>query len=239
MGRTNFDYIRNSEKYFKPKTPRAAIKAVEAGILPPEAYIYKSTSIEPIADNPENLEELERILGQKNRDLETNILLKSILDKLIKHPDKEVALFAAESLNAIENDYNKAVENLKEGEDRKRAELYIELAELNKDVNDLRIFYLGESFRSYINLQKRNEAETDDLLNMCRILIALGLPQQAEKIISENNLNCIESKFILADIAFRQRSYSELYSIMAELDSQRASMDYNQTELIDFWMDKE
>ncbi len=239
MGNSDFEYIKNSDKYFKPKTPFAALKAVEAGLLPPEAYIYKSTSIEPIADNPENLEEIERILGQRNRDLATNILLKSILDKLVRNPDKEVALFAAESLNSIENDYNRAVENLKEGEDRKRAELYMELAELNKDVEDLGNFYLRESFRSYINLQKKNEAETEDLLNMCRILISLGLPQQAAKTIEDNNIKCIEAKFILADIAFRQRDYIRINSLMAELDKHLSEMDYNQTALLDFWMDKE
>ena len=55
-------------------------------------------------------------------------------------------------------------------EHRKRALLYSELAELNRDVSDLRTFYLREAFAGYRNLQKSGKTEKQDLLNMSRIL---------------------------------------------------------------------
>jgi hypothetical protein len=226
------------QMYFLPKTPYSAMRAAEDGLLPAEAFIYKAVSIEPISDNPENLEEIERILGQKERDLETNLLLIDILGKLIRNPDKEIALFAAESINAIENDYNRAIEKLNEGEFRKKAALYTEMAELNRAVTDLKNFYLREAFSNYRQLEKQNTIETDDLLNMAGILIELGLLTQAKNIVIDNKLTGIDSKFILADIAFRERNYTELFQIMDELNKTRSMMDINQTDLIDFWRDK-
>ncbi|HAK45992.1 MAG TPA: hypothetical protein DCO79_08765 [Spirochaeta sp.] len=237
MSNIGIDYVKNADKYYQPKTPFSTLKAVTDGLLPPEAFIYKASSIDPIADNPENLEEIERILGQKNRDLKTNLLLKQILDKLIKHPDKEIALFAAESINAIENEYNRAVEKLEKDGHRKRALLYTELAELNRDVTDLRNFYLREAFAGYRKLQTAGEAGDEDLLNMSRILIGLNMLSPAAKILYSNKIKGIEARLIMAEIAFRQRNYTRLYFLMADLDKHRSRLNSEQTELIDFWME--
>jgi hypothetical protein len=224
------------QRYFQPKTPFSAFRAAEEGLLPPEAYIYKATSIEPIAENPGNLEEIERILGQKERDFQTNMLLIDILSRLIKNPDKEIALFAAESINAIENDYNRTIENLNPDEYKKKARIYSEMAELNKAVPDLKNFYLREAFTNYRKLEKEDNTDEEDLLSMCRILIELKLLSQARKILYDNNLKGIEARFVLSDIAFRERNYSELFSIMKQLNEKRSMMDINQTDIIDFWM---
>lgn len=237
MSKRGFNYIKNMHHYFQPKTPFSALRAAEEGLLPPEAFIYRATSIEPIADHPDNLNEIERILGQKERDVETNMLLIDILGKLIKDPDKEKALFAAESINAIENSYNQAIENLDPKDHRNKAELYTEMAELNKAVIDLKNFYLREAFMSYRSMEKNKELTTADRLNMCRILIDLGLLIQAENIIADNKIRGAEANFILADIAFRQRNYSELFEIIKELNTYRTQLDINQTSLIDFWME--
>ncbi len=230
-----FEYVKTRHMYYEPKTPFAALRAAEEGLLPPEAFIYKAAAIEPIFDHPDNLEEIERILGQKGRDLETNLLLVNLLNKLIKNPDKEIALFAAESINAIENDYSQAVENLKENQYRKRAELYSEMAELNKAVTDLWNFYLREAFTSYRQLDKAEGLNPVDHLNMSRILIKLNLLSQAKNIIRDNNIKGIDAGFILAEIAYRQRNFNELYRIMNEFKKLRSRMDSNQTLIIDFW----
>ena len=234
-----FEYIKNSEMYYQPKTPSGALRAAEEGLLPVEAFIYKAASIEPIFDTPENLEEIERILAQKNRDLETTKLLIALLNKLIQNPDKEVALFAAESINSIENSYNRILEELKEEDFRKRAELYLEMAELNKSIGDLKTFYLREAFSNLRNLEKSDKAEPGDYLLMADILAELGMLTQARKTIEDNNIRSIEAEFKLADIAFREKDYSELYTVIARLDKNRDMLDINQTALVDFWMGSE
>ena len=226
-------------KYFQPKTPFTALKAVGEGLLPAEAYIYMATSIEPIADNPDNLAEIERILGQKDRDLETNLLLISILSKFLQDPDKEKALFAAESINAIENRYNRELEELSEEEHEKRARIYTEMAELNKAAPDLRNFYLREAFSEYRFIERSGEITNDERLDMCRILIKLGLLSQAKSIITDNEIITPEAGFMLADIAFRQKNYADLFEIIRKLDKGCKNMDSIQSELTDFWMGKE
>ncbi|MBI9106255.1 MAG: hypothetical protein JEZ04_05870 [Spirochaetales bacterium] len=234
-----FDYIDNRSSFFQPKTPFAALKAAEEGLLPAEAYIYMATSVEAIADNPEHLEEIERILGQRNRDLKTNLLLIEVLGKLIKNKDKEIALFAAESINAIENDYNRKIEALPEDEYREKARTYSEMAVLNKSVHDLQNFYLREAFSNFRQLERLHELTVDDSLAMSQILIDLDLLTQARKIITDKQLHTPEALFILADIAFRQRDYSELFKIISRLNELRSILDSDQTIIIDFWMEKE
>ncbi|MDC7226528.1 MAG: hypothetical protein PQJ61_07165 [Spirochaetales bacterium] len=237
MGNSGFDYIKNMHMYLQPHTPFAAYKAAREGLLPPEAFIYRASSVNPLVDNPDNLEEIERILGQKERDLEINLLLIDILSRLIKDPDKEKALFAAESINAIENDYNTAIENLARDDHSRRAVLYTELAELNRQVPDLRTFYLREAFSAYRSMEKDGSIEDEDRLNMSRILIELGLSSQAKSTIINSGIDGADAKLILAEIAFRQRNYAELYEIMEELNKHRSTLDINQTQLIDYWME--
>jgi len=194
-----------------------------------------ATSVEAIADNPQKLDEIERMLGQKNRDLDTNILLIEVLNKLIKNKDKEVALFAAESINAIENDYNRAIEALPEDAYRELANLYNEMAILNSSVSDLRNFYLREAFFNYRELESQSGLSNSDRLSMSRILIDLGLLFQAGNIITDNRLESPDALFILADISFRQRNYTELFSIISRLDAHRSLLDTDQLIIVDFW----
>jgi hypothetical protein len=236
---SGYNYIANQSSYFQPKTPFAALKAAEEGLLPADAFIYMATSVEAIADNPERLEDIERMLGQKNRDLDTNILLVEVLNKLIKNKDKEIALFAAESINAIENGYNRAVEELPDDGFRERAKLYTEMAVLNKSVNDLQNFYLREAFSNFRQLERHHELTDADRLAMSRILMDLGLLIQAKNLITDNILTNSEAMFILAEIAFRQRNYSELFTIITRLNEKRSILDSDQRNIVDFWMGKE
>ena len=98
---------------YNPRTPRAALLAVESGLLPQEAYIYKANSIKPLFEEPVDIPEIERILASENNDLTTNLLLIGILERLLVNNDSEIALFAAESINAIEGRYNDRIEGLK------------------------------------------------------------------------------------------------------------------------------
>lgn len=239
MRDSGFDYLANRNSFYQPKTPFAALKAAEKGLVPADCFTFMASSVEAITDNPENLEEIERMLGQKHRDLDTNILLVDVLNILIKNKDKEVALFAAESLNAIENDYNRAVEALDEDQYLERAVLYTEMSILNKSVSDLKNFYLREAFSNYRQLVQHKTITASDRLAMSRILIELGLLGQAKNIIVDNGLDKPDALFILADIAFRERNYKELFTIIKNLNQQRSILDINQRIIVDFWMEKE
>ena len=108
-----FTYFKTVRESFIPKTPDAALKAMEAGLQPGEAFIYRGTSIKPLDDEPLDLDEIARVVEREDLDIQTNLLLMRIFEKLVKSQDAELALFAAESINAIENRYNSSIETLK------------------------------------------------------------------------------------------------------------------------------
>ncbi|MDC7125751.1 MAG: hypothetical protein PQJ46_09295 [Spirochaetales bacterium] len=235
MRTSKMDYIRNMDMYFKPRTQSAAYKACLDGILPAEGFIYKSTSIEPLSDTSVDQEELERILGQKNRDLSTNIRLINIFEKMTRNPDKEIALFAAESINAIENDYEKKLESLGKQQNRERAQIHAERAELNKSVPDLYIFYLEEALSEYKKMLIKKSAKISDIIDLCKVLISLNKSSKAKKIIHNENLNTVESCFILARIAYSERDYPELIKTLQELEQKKSQLTDVQYELLSFW----
>ncbi len=192
-----YSYIGHLRTLYIPRTPSAALQAVGEEILPIEAYIYKSTALNPILKKPYNLDEIEWLLARKNRDLQTNLILKSVLGELSRSEDKEIALFAAESLNAIEKEYNNDLTILKNRikkenrrEDRSRAaEIYYHMALLNKDESTLSNFYLKEAYQILENLNSEFPGSGKDNTLLVRILLQLKLYKQAEQMLPEGNKN--------------------------------------------------
>ena len=126
----DFNYLKTMTEGFIPKTPQTALKAIEEGKVPIEAFVHIATSVKPILEKPYNMDEIERILGRGNLPVETYILLKRIFNELVKSPDQEVALAAAEGINEIENIFNSRIEKLKEKmeEEPNEASYVLELA---------------------------------------------------------------------------------------------------------------
>jgi hypothetical protein len=110
---TGFDYVRSMRTMYQPRTPRAALVAAEAGVLPVEALVYKASSVKPLFEEPYDLDELERVLAQRDLSFADAMLLSEIFASMTREPDKERALFAAESLTALENRWAGKVERLR------------------------------------------------------------------------------------------------------------------------------
>ncbi len=87
-----YDYFRKSVQRFRPRTPATAFKALEAQILPGEAFTHLGTSIRSIAEEPVDLEEIERVLAREDLDIDTNLLLVRVLERLVRNRDPETAL---------------------------------------------------------------------------------------------------------------------------------------------------
>ncbi len=238
MSANSYDYIKSMDQYFAPKTPYAAYKAARKGFIPAEVFIYKTTSIEPVIENPDNLYEIERILAQRDRDIMTNSLLVDILNKLVKNRDKEIALFAAESINAIENEYNRKIEEAADDNFRLKADLYMQMSVINKMTPDLKNFYLQESFGCYREIQKKKELIRKDRLNMARVLLELNLPFQAKVILADAEKGVPEFILMKAEIAFRERDFAEVNRYLGLLEKHREDLDTETLELIDFWKEQ-
>ena len=97
----DFNYFRGGTDEYRPRTANAALRAAAAHLLPIEACVYLGTSIKPLDEKPIDLDAIDHVLSRQQLDLDTNLLLIRILSKLLRNPDAEVALFAAESIKRI------------------------------------------------------------------------------------------------------------------------------------------
>jgi len=104
-----FDYIRRISEFYEPRTPKAALVAVIAGFIPVEAFIYRAAAITPLFEEPYNVDELERVLARPDLGFGEAMALSEIFSEITRSPDKELALFAAESLGSLEDRYLKLV----------------------------------------------------------------------------------------------------------------------------------
>lgn len=233
-----YHYIERLKSMYIPRTPTAALQAATEGILPIEAFIYKSTGLNPIMKKPYNLDDIEWLLSRPDRDLETNLLLREVLTEISQYKDKEVALFAAESLNAMEKEYNTRLvalkEKISETPDRENqsaaAKIYYHLALLNKEEITLCNFYLKEGYLLLGDLENRHEASDDDRYLLIRILIHLKLYDQAEQLLPDTKA----SRLVRMELAYEKRDIPKLSSLLEEL---KRDEDVTEIELetIKFW----
>ena len=206
----------------------AAFKAIETGLLPTDAFVYKANSVHPLFEEPIDLNAIERTLSRKDNDLSTNQLLVRILEQLPLNRDSETALFAAESINAIENMYNERIENYKKyykSENdpkhlRSIAVQFYELALINESRKAIRDFYLFESY-SYI---KRYGSEArfrrDDLVFSIRIMITLKSLKLARSVIVQALDRFPEDRELIllaAEIEYHRKNYGQVFALFHRL----------------------
>jgi len=108
-----FKSLLSRKSRFLPKTQAQALMALSEGIIHESFYMYKAVNVHPVFEEPWDLDEIERLLAKPDLDVETTILLMTIFQRLIKQEDKELALFAAESINAVEQRRMRKIQGLK------------------------------------------------------------------------------------------------------------------------------
>ncbi len=195
MRSKGYDYIRYANRYFHPPTPKAALRAIEQGLLPPEAYMYWASSVKPLYEEPFDTYEIDRILARKDNDLTTLLLIISILQKLIVSKDSETALFAAESLNRIEIKFTSRIEELRNGIEENPGELshyrllgktYYEFSQISRGRETIHNFYLKEAFDQMKQLLSKTDTPSKaDYILLSRILIELKIYSQSIETINK------------------------------------------------------
>ncbi|MDA3940161.1 MAG: hypothetical protein PF693_12795 [Spirochaetia bacterium] len=240
-----YEYFRDRKDSFQPKTPIAALKAFKAGFLPISVFTYKSCSTKPLDETPYDIEEIERLLSRENLGLETNIVLISIFENLIFSEDQEIALFAAESINIIENRYNKQIEALKQKIDKeetteifsKLGRLFFELAILNRKRDSIKKFFLRESYQYFSGIRKKRKLFPEELNTIIRILLELKLYMNASDIIEKEKTE--ETKaflFLKAEICFALGEYSDIRDICCKIQDSSDTLTDKEQMTIDFWL---
>jgi len=224
-----FAYLRQSSADFAPRTPASALKAVQEGLLPEAAFIFKAVNIRPIFEEPYDIMEIERLLARPNLELDTALLLMRIFGKLIRDPDKELALFAAESINALEVRYTQRIQSLKknlekgpdQGLARRLVKNLFELGMLSFDRPVLKNFYLAEAHQSFETGWSGRQTGVKDIELLIRIVLERGLPATAETILTGFLATRPEEPsllYLMAQVQFIKKDYLRVISILARLN---------------------
>lgn len=246
---SGFEYLRSANQFYQPRTPRAALKAAEADLLPVEAYVYKANSVKPLNEEPVDIPEIERVLAREDNDLNTNLLLMSILGKLLRDKDAEIALFGAESINSIENRYNARIENYKKelaGDDpasarRSIARQFYELARINDERTAIRRFYLVEAYGYLKELYRNARFTKPDLELTVDVLLSLELPDRARFILERIQGDAKDDPELLllrAKVEFKGRRFDRVATIVDRIRKVSPWVTADQNELLRIWTEE-
>ncbi len=239
-----FEYFRQRRHTYRPPTPAAALRAIHCGLADPEELVHQGTNVKPLIEEPFDIKELQRIQAREDLDLDTNLLLHRIFSRMLHDPDQERALFAAESINKLENRYNSTIEELKQELSRESkpqtslalAEQYYELALMNEGSASIRSFYLREGFqyvRDYIAEQSIDFGFLDAAV---RILVALEMYAQAARVLTRAADPADPRVLHLrAQVAFHGRDYATVYSICDGLKADYNRLSSGIRSAIDQW----
>lgn len=247
----DYSIFRNKTDYFAPKTPVAALKAYEHNFVPISVFMNKSNSTKPLDEEPYDIEEIERLLSRPNLGLQTNIILIGIFEKLIFSKDQEIALFAAESINIIENRYNKKIQKVKdelnEDEEEEKEEdldkisklgcLFFELAILNRQREAIKKFFFKESYTYYSRIREKRKLNDEELNYVIRILLELKLYLNAVEILEKENHERNSFYLLLrTEIEFAQKNYIKVKEICSELIEHIDELTEKEFVMISYWM---
>lgn len=238
-----FDFFRGTHNYYYPKTPAAALKAYETGFNPIEMYIFKSGSTRPLNEEPFDVDGIERLLARKNLDLHANRVLISIFEKLIYSNNQELALFAAESINIIENRYNKTVEALKKTHQDQKEEVdadlgtvFFELAMINGSRKSIKKFYFKESYECFTRLRRKRKLLKKELKTVIHILLELELYKNALGILEkECAAKDADYLFLKTEIVFAMGDYSAVFALCRELLEKGDELSPDKRNLVSYW----
>ncbi len=242
-----FSYLLQSQKLYRPITPMAALKAVETGLLPDHAFVYMANSAHPLFEEPVDITAIERTLSRKDNDLSTNRLLVQILERLLENRDSEIALFAAESINAIENMYNERIENLKSRFDtendpahlRSIATQFYELALINESRASIYNFYLFEAYSYMKRYGSVSRFNRDDVKFSLRIMISLKSLKLARRVIVQA-LNRFPEDYELlllaAEIEYHRKNFKQVFTLFHRLKQEWENLAPEDRESYSIWI---
>ncbi len=231
-----FDFYRSVEKSKKyiPVTQRGLRKAYTEGIIGIESFIEMATSLRPLADEAQDIDEIARLLSQQKLTANPNLHSVMILRNLIKDPNPEIALYAAEGLNTIENTFIEKIQRVKQKiTDKKEKDyilyfilglLFIEFAKLLHGQKLIQLFYLKEALSALKTADNLKQNNKRILRLIGDVYILLGENDKAIKVFTylfSENSNDRNVLMKLAECYYKNRDYQNVITL-ANLAAKRS-----------------
>jgi hypothetical protein len=196
------------------------------------------------------------VLAKTGLTLETNLLLKGVLEKLIKSDDTETALFGAEGINALEARYVKRIEELRGKTEpaladaggarrthssvsavtRTLARQLFELSELHAQEKTIRSFYLRAAYSTLRNARGKGRISRRDLGLMVDILVALGAHNKATALLDRVKVKG-DARVLLLDarVAFHKGDYTRVADRCRSLASASGTLGKAEKRIVAYW----
>lgn len=223
-----FDFFRKAgdDKQYIPKTQTGLRKAFAEGITGIEYFLVMATSLRPFIDEAQDIDEITRLFSQQKLASRPNLHSVKIFRNMIKDPNPEIALYAAEGLNAIENNFINKIQRIKKklAEGKGKAyilnyllgKLYLEFSRLLVGQDLIMDFYLKEAFHfikeSY--LENKNCRRTKKILG--EVLLCLKEYEKAISVFANLfslNRYDIDSLFLMAECYYDLKNYLKVFEI--------------------------
>ena len=206
------------------RTQKAALKGIEGGFLPEAAFIMKGVNVRSLFEEPYERMELDRLLAKADLPFDVTLRLAQVCEHFTRNPDKELALFGAESLNALEVRYVQKIQKLKKGEltlcARALARAQRELALIYETRPALKRYYLTEAIRTLKDLWALTGRQKQDLVLWVPLHLEAGFLEEGESSLREFLIETPQDSevyFWLAKVKFAQRDYLGVMTLLAFL----------------------
>jgi tetratricopeptide (TPR) repeat protein len=223
-----FDFYRTAveKDRYMPKTQRGLRKAFSEGLIGIEFYIEMATSLRPLVDEAQDIDEVTRLFSQQKLSAKPTPHSVRILRNMIKDPNPEIALYAAEGLNTIENSYLQKIQNLKEKLSKGKGVkevifynlgiLYLKFVRLLEGQTLIRNFYLQESLTYLEKANKLDGGNPRILRPIGEAYMLLGEYNKALRIFKylfTGDDNDRESLMMIAQCHFYSGEYEKIREI--------------------------
>ncbi len=226
-----FDFYRVGQDpdQYVPKTQRGLRKAFSEGLIGIEFFIEMATSLRPLSDEAQDIDEITRLFSQQKLSARPSLQSVQILRNMIKDVNPEIALYAAEGLNSIEKSFMTKIDKIKlmiskDKGNRFRqyyqlGKLYFQFALLQKGQKLIQRFYLNESL-NYLrkaNSIKKNNIKVAKLYG--EVFIQLEKFKPAIKIYEHlaDYGSGIEAILKVAQCYYSIGEYDKVYSILEKI----------------------
>ncbi len=245
-----FDFYRVDldKKQYIPVTQRGLRKAFAEDIIGIEFYIVMATSLRPLADEAQDIDEITRLLSQQKLTTKPNLHSITILRNLIKDPNPEIALYAAEGLNTIENSFIEKIQKIKEKISKNHGEkfilhyilglLYLEFAKLLEGQNLIQVFYLQEALSTLKIADELNKNNKRILRALGETYILLKMNKTAIQIFTFlfSEQKATEYMMKLAECYFNIYDYKSVMTLASLAGRYELELDENSQLIIYQWM---
>ncbi len=246
-----FDFFRKPavrDRYL-PKTQAGLRKAFSEGLVGIEYFLQMATSLRPLSDEAQDVNEITRLFSQQKLASRPDAGSVRILRGMIKDPDPEIALYAAEGLNTIENTFINRIQRV-----RKRLEkpegrryirnfllgcLYLEFAGIMEGQELIRQFYLHEAERHIMDAHAEKPGNYRVETVRGGILLGLGRFDEAIDVLDavfKNRPHDIRPLFMMVECCYYKHDYTRVFELCREISRMRVELSEDIESIVYQWI---